>query len=132
MVSTICSSKANMPSVNPTSSTNKPAEEEPPVIFDSMKITQDDDMFNLNVTTIKEDVNENVNKDYKKIVYQQNILINPRTTKAEHVAKLPEVRVHDKARAELTTNQATLIAKVNSCQLDHQLQYQNQILPRRL
>ena len=99
MVSTIHSSKANLASVNPTSSKNEPAE--PQVMFDSVKITQDDEIVIQNVTTMDED-SKKLNEHYQKSVNQQHFLsnphlVNPRATEAEHVAKLQEVCVDDKA-----------------------------------
>jgi hypothetical protein len=102
MVSKTCSSKANLASVNPrTSSKNKPAEEEPQVMSDSVKITQDDEIIIKNVTTMDKD-SKKLNEHYQKTVNQQHFLsnphlINPRTTEVEHIAKLQEVRVDDKA-----------------------------------
>ena len=47
-------------------------------------VTKDDTAVEENVTPFAEDFNE----DYNKTVNQQHYLLNPRTAKAEQVAKL--------------------------------------------
>jgi hypothetical protein len=70
MVSTTRSRKANSASVNPTAPKNKPAEEEPQVLFTSVKITQDDELVFENVTEFDED-SKKINEHYRKTVTQQ-------------------------------------------------------------
>jgi hypothetical protein len=76
MLSTTRSYKANLPSFTSTSTKNKPAEEEPQVMYGSIKITQDDiqqvtqddNELDGNVTTFTKDINY----DYNKSVNQQH------------------------------------------------------------
>ena len=70
MVSTTRSRKANSASVNPTAPKNKPAEEEPQVLFTSVKITQDDELVFENVTEFDED-SKKINEHYRKTETQQ-------------------------------------------------------------
>jgi hypothetical protein len=107
MVSTTRSSKANSASVNPTATKNKPAEEEPQVSFDPVKITQDDEFVIETVTEVDED-SRKINEHYQKSVNQQRFLANPHLanpcmTNAEHVAKLQGVRVLDEEALETIT-----------------------------
>ena len=90
-----------------TSSKGKPAEEEPQVINDTVKITQDDvDISTENVHDTEDDTaveakdtafTEDVNEDYVKTVNTQHYLLNPCTTKEEHVTKLQEAREQEAA-----------------------------------
>ena len=112
-----------------TPSKDKPAEEEPPVSNNPVQITQDDVNFNTkNVEDTEDDTAieaiikanpttfcEFVDEDYAKSVSNQHFLANPHlpnpnTTKAEHVAKLTEVREQEAATG--TTTPAKVTAKL--------------------
>ena len=118
MVSTTRSSRnVNLVPKLSTPSKDKKAEEEPQVLYETMKITQDDEIVIEPVTELDENsrkcnehariaraIAENptsfrecTDEVFAKSVNQQHFLANPHlpnpnTTKAEHVAKLREVR----------------------------------------
>jgi hypothetical protein len=130
MVSQTCSSRnVNLVPKSSTPSKDKPAEEEPPVSNNPVQITQDDVNFNTkNVDDTEDDTSieaiikanpttfrEFVDEDYAKSVSNQHFLANPHlpnpnTTKAEHVAKLTEVREQEAATG--TTTPAKVTAKL--------------------